>query len=261
MSIFGFMPIFASQEAMLDSLQGVISSEQVHRAFEIVKRNYFVPQEQEELTLCAYPFPIRLPTGRSFNMSAINIYAVYMEYLNLQPGLSVLDIGCGTCFSTALIRYLVGDRAHIDACDLFPDIVEFGKQNLKRFSQETGISVANIHVQVSNGMVPRLRKYDRIYCGASCPPKMLQSLYDLLDRKGILVTPCGDQMLKIEKDAQGNVSFASFMDVRFGELVVPTSDEMHRAFSLTNGMYSKYQTHVKRGIKLGYEDVTITCTK
>lgn len=254
------MPIFASHEAMLESLQGVITKDEIQRAFQVVKRNYFVPPEQEELALCAYPFPIRLPTGRVFNMSAINIYAVYMEYLDLKPNQRVLDIGSGTCFSTALLRYLVGEHGQVDACDLFPDIIAFGKSNLLRFQQETSVSISNINLFVGNGLLPTLKKYDRIYCGASCPEKQLHWLYNMLDRNGILVTPCGDHMLKVVKDAQGQVTFSYFMDVRFGELVQPSTEEVEKAYANTCCMYSKFHK-AKRNVSLGFEDVHIIMNK
>ncbi len=61
------------------------------------------------------------------------------------------------------------------------------------------------------------RTYDRIHVGACCPTPRLQSLIDLLNPGGILVTPNEDSLVKVTRSADGqSTSVDKLASVRYG---------------------------------------------
>ncbi|MBA4496210.1 protein-L-isoaspartate O-methyltransferase [Paenactinomyces guangxiensis] len=51
-----------------------------------------------------------------------------LELLDIQPGMKVLEIGTGSGYSTALLKYLVGDEGSVVSIDIEPEMTIWAKQ-------------------------------------------------------------------------------------------------------------------------------------
>jgi len=110
--------------------------------------------------------------------------------------------------------------------------VHFARQNVAKLMEKNKSLRMNCEFETRNCFIPDMldRKFDRIHCGASCPIMKLKDLVSLLKPSGILVTPCGSELLKITKDLEGeNFTKKNLTSVRYGELVVPSKIEVHQA--------------------------------
>jgi precorrin-6B methylase 2 len=58
-----------------------------------------------------------------------------VEALQLAPGHSVLDVGCGCGMVAALASILVGPRGHVVGIDVRRDAVEISKGNVRRLNE------------------------------------------------------------------------------------------------------------------------------
>lgn len=90
----------------------------------------------------------------------------------INPGETVLDVGCGTGFDLAYAAHLVGPSGHVSGIDLTPEMVEKAVQNL------TNAGVSNAEVQLAgSGPIP----YDN-------------HTFDVIISNGVLnLSPCKDK--------------------------------------------------------------------
>jgi len=91
------------------------------------------------------------------------------------------------------------------------------------------MSFPNIKIFRRNCFIPDYYDipYDRIHVGASCPSQHLATLSRMLAPGGILLTPCGNDLLKISVDYSNppKATRESVLAVIYGELIItPTSD-------------------------------------
>jgi len=219
-----------SNQELISNLKSndVIRSASVEEALLTIPRGEFVP---EDLKAEAYlDSPIRLPT-LAFNISAPHMYGICLENLQLQPGNSFLDIGCGCGHMTALASYIVGKTGLVHGIDLRKDIIDFAQSNIQKFSQKSGIEFKNIKFFVRNCFLPiaEEKTYDRIHSGACCPEAWLGQLLAKLAPGGILVTPLGDRLVRVTKNLKGEVTTEKLMGVRYSDLIVPSEAEIKEA--------------------------------
>jgi len=175
--------------------------------------------------------PIRV-ASMGFNISAPHMYGVCLENLNIEPGMSFLDIGSGCGHFTALGSYLVGKDGISHGIEIRQDIVEFGQSNLKKFAEKSRMDFSNCKFLLRNCFLPVFnpQQYDRIHVGACCPEAKLKDLVTLLKPNGILVTPLLDKLVRVTKSADGKSHETKFlMAVRYGDLIVPSEAEIKDA--------------------------------
>jgi len=128
---------------------------------------------------------------------------------------------------TALGGFLVGPNGKAHGLDIISAAIEMGVVGLKKVG-ERGIDLSNSTFEKRNVFITdfELRRWDRIHVGASCPHKEKHKLYELLNPGGILVMPIGNSFIKAEKDMNGLTKESKLLDVRYGELVLPTPEEI-----------------------------------
>jgi len=207
---------------------GVLKSATVEEAMLKIPRGEFVTEDLKEEAYIDTPLRI---ASMAFNISAPHMYAVCLEQLNLQPGMSFLDIGSGSGHFTALAAYLVGNKGISHGIDIRQDIVSFGETNCKSLATKIGLDFTCLKFFLRNCFLPTINaiQYDRIHVGACCPEANLQDLVKLLKPNGILVTPLLDKMVKVTKLSDGKVKTDFLMSVRYGDLIIPSEAEVKEA--------------------------------
>ena len=98
-----------------------------------------------------------------------------LEHLDVQPGQRVLDVGCGSAWTTALLAHLVGPEGDVTGVEVVPELVEFGRSNLARLDPH------------ALGW-PARAPYDRILVSAEAH-EVPEALVDQLADDGRMVAP------------------------------------------------------------------------
>lgn len=134
-----------------------------------------------------------LPIGSGGTNSQPTTVRNMLELLDVQPGDRVLDVGCGSGWTTAILSRLVGCEGSVVGVELEPELVRFGRTNLG--------DRANARIeQAAPGVLgrPAGAPYDRILVSAmagSVPPQLIEQLID----DGLMVIPVEDTMLVVRR--------------------------------------------------------------
>src|SRR3954468_5752475 len=111
--------------------------DRVAEAFGAVARESFLPDHQRRSS--SYDGP--LPIGHGQTNSQPRTVESMLRLLDVKPGHKVLDVGCGSGWTTALLARLTGPTGRVLGVELEPELVEFGTENLDRM----GTPWASIH--------------------------------------------------------------------------------------------------------------------
>ncbi|CAL8462859.1 g2393 [Coccomyxa elongata] len=225
----------ASNDDLINNLRrmGVLTSEKVVKAMRTCARNMFLPEAHRNLDEAFVDSPVRLD-ALDFNVSAPHMHATCLQELDLQPGHRFLDVGSGCGIVAACAAVLVGKMGRSVGIDIKQPAVQLGRvsvQNLIRSEPEYASKAADVHFFVHNVFIPSLRhkgQYDRVHCGAACPPSKLVFLLELLRPEGgLIVTPVEPSDLRVlTKAPDGSVRQRIISQVRYSTLEVPSDAEM-----------------------------------
>lgn len=169
------------KEDLLEGMRGRIS-DRVIEAMSRVPRELFVP---EELRSEAY-YDLPLPIGFGQTISAPHMVAIMCEILDLQEGMTVLEVGGGRGYHAAVMAYMVGPKGHVYSVERIPELVARARENLSR------AGITNVTMVEGDGSLglPEHAPYDRISVAATAP-KVPEPLKQQLRPGGKLVIPVG----------------------------------------------------------------------
>jgi len=161
----------------------------VTHAFELVPRTGFLPAGAR--WRATYDGPLDIGHGQT--NSQPRTVADMLTLLDVEPGMTVLDVGSGSGWTTALLSVLVGSSGRVYGVELVPDLVAFGRRNIRRFPNAT-ITLALPDVLG----LPDHAPYDRILVSAE-PRVLPQELVDQLGPEGRMVIPVAGEMVLVER--------------------------------------------------------------
>jgi protein-L-isoaspartate(D-aspartate) O-methyltransferase len=175
-----------------------------------VPRHEFVPVEVRAYAYVNSPLPI----GCNKTISQPFIVALMTDLLDLQPADRVLEIGTGLGYQAAILSALVKQVYSVEI------IEELAQQAKRRLAQQ---GCANVQLRLGNGFYgwPEHAPYDKIIVTAGTdlvPPPLLNQL----KAGGRMVIPTGlpdsQQLVLVEKDANGRIKAKNILRVRFSLL-------------------------------------------
>jgi protein-L-isoaspartate(D-aspartate) O-methyltransferase len=206
----------------------------VIEAFRKIKRQDFVRPGDESLAEIDAPLGI----GHGQTISQPATVAFMLEKLRPEPGEKILDIGCGSGWTTALLAKLVGERGRVYGVERIPELKDFAVSNINKYIRSGGCSaevagqsgrsfIENgvAHIICSDGYhgLPEFAPFDKILVSAAAeevPPELLREL----KIGGRLILPLGEQyqsqsIVVIEKFAERKFKTKSYPGFVFVPLV------------------------------------------
>lgn len=189
----------STKQSLIDHLQyevGVLDDPRIKEAFDAVDRADFVPEDYRPEVYEDYAVPIHY--GQT--ISQPTVVAFMLEKLAPQPGDTVLDVGTGSGWTTALLAYLVGEEGTVIGKEIVPELASFGAQNLER----TDVQNARIEEAGDTLGAPDDAPFDRILVSAA-GETLPEELVKQLNKGGRMVIPIDDYLEVIEKHYDGSI--------------------------------------------------------
>lgn len=189
-----------------------IKDKNIIYAMRTVPRHLFVNDDLQSEAYNDGPLPI----GFDQTISQPYIVAFMTEVLKVEQRHSVLEIGTGCGYQSAILSLLTN---HVISLERIKELAESAQSRLKK------LGYTNVDVINANGWngYKQNAPYDRIIvtAGAKMIPK---PLINQLANGGIMVIPVGKIMFSqtlriISKDSNGNVNKEISLPVRFVQLV------------------------------------------
>jgi protein-L-isoaspartate(D-aspartate) O-methyltransferase len=203
--------IAAYAEMSADRVGRAGFSERVMAAMRKVPRHEFVPAELRHLAYIDSPLPI----GYEKTISQPFIVALMTDMLDLKPEDTVLEVGTGLGYQSAVLAELAKTVCTVEI------IEELAAEARKRL---TRLGYKNIEYKVGDGSVGWMQRapFDKIIVTAA-PDLIPASLLTQLKPNGRMIIPAGiedaQQLLLVEKDPAGRTRTKELIPVRFSTLV------------------------------------------
>lgn len=194
---------------LVEGLQrrGIIADARLAEAFATVPRHLFLPGVDPERVYSDQAIITKEQDGIGISSSSQPaMMAIMLGQLLPEPGQRVLEIGAGTGYNAALLRFLVGPRGRVTTVDVDADIVAEAR------AQTTAAGYPDLHVVLGDGGYGYAddAPYDRIILtvGAS---DLLPAWREQLRPSGLLVLPLslGPGMFSVAFRQQSNGTLIS----------------------------------------------------
>jgi protein-L-isoaspartate(D-aspartate) O-methyltransferase len=184
----------------------VLKTDVVIEAFKGVDRGDFFKGNLKRYAYEDSPFPI----GPAQTISQPYTVAFMLELLQPKEDSVILDVGCGSCYTTALLAFMA-KKGKVVGVEIEDSLVEFCKNNLSKYSFN------NIEIHNAN-KVPECEDllYDRILVSASAYV-LPKELIDALKDDGIMVIPIRSSIFLIKKK-NGQIFSREYPGFAFVEL-------------------------------------------
>jgi protein-L-isoaspartate(D-aspartate) O-methyltransferase len=169
--------------------RNLIRSERVREAFLAVPRELFVADFAAREGLEAVYRDDAIPTKEDehgiplSSSSQPAIMAPMLEHLELEEGMSVLEVGAGTGYNAALLSALVGERGRVVSLDVDAELAGQARRALR----DHGARVRVVHADGRSGF-DQSAPYDRIIITASADT-VPRAWFEQLTDGGLLVAP------------------------------------------------------------------------
>lgn len=166
-------------------------AERLRGAFERVHRRDFLPARQ----LGFAREDTALPIGYGQTNSQPSTVREMLDLLDVRPATRVLDVGCGSGWTTALLGDLVGPEGEVVGVELVPELVTWGRENLTSYAMPwTRIEQASEDLLG----VPELGPYDRVLVSAEAS-RIPAELLGQLRVGGLMVVPVRGRMTVVRR--------------------------------------------------------------
>lgn len=168
----------------------MMSMDAIEQAFKKIHRQDFVPGSLKDQVNIDAPLPI----GFGQTNSQPTTVRLMLEWLDVQPGEKVLDLGSGSGWTTALLSNITGPKGSVFAVEIIPELVKLGRNNCNN----AGVQDVKFFQAGKEYGLAEHSPYDRILVSASAK-KLPEELLVQLKISGKLVIPVRNDILEITK--------------------------------------------------------------
>lgn len=192
------MTVYNSNDQLVDALiqQNSLKSQPLKEAFFNIDRQDFVKKADWGVAYEDRPLSI----GPEATISQPTTVAMMLEALQLKAGESVLDIGSGSGYATALIAKTVGPLGAVLGLEIQADLCGFSRNNLVQYNLEQ-VSILQAKEDVI-GMPGK--QFDKILVSAAAK-QLPEGLLDQLKLEGVLVIPIKSEVWVLTKTSRGEI--------------------------------------------------------
>ena len=185
-----------------------IFDKNVLNAIKTVPRHEFISFQYSSMAYMDGPLPI----GQGQTISQPYIIGYMTEALKVKPHHTVLEIGTGCGYQTAVLSLLVKKVISLEINNFLAVTSE------KRLSR-LGYENVEVHQTNGNSGWEEHAPYPRIMVTA-CPKKIPSDLINQLENTGIMIIPVGEEkekqaLMMVTKDKEGKVKIKPTLPVRF----------------------------------------------
>lgn len=161
---------------------GFLTDKNVESAFRNVPRHYFVMPSDYDVAYSNEPLAIM----KKQTISQPGVVSRMTEWLEIEDGQKILEIGTGSGWQTGILSNLVKSGT-VFSIERHPELVNFAKENLNK------LGINNVNVILGDGSLgyPDAAPYDRIIITAACNEIPLP-LFEQLKENGLILAPVGD---------------------------------------------------------------------
>ncbi len=192
--------------------KGVLKSQKNINVMRSVDRKDFVIESEKENAYTDYPLPI--PCGQTITRPSQ--MAFILEFLDIQKGEKVLEVGSGSGWGTAILAELVGKTGQVWSVEIKPELVEFGIKNLQKYN----FTQVNLLQARSTYGLPEHAPYDKIIISAS-GDKLEEAFFNQLKIGGKMTIPTKDKLVLLTKQNESEYKTKSFKGFVFVPLIKP----------------------------------------
>jgi protein-L-isoaspartate(D-aspartate) O-methyltransferase len=197
------------------------------RAFECVRREHFLPQDQREWAIADVPLDIDCGQTNSQPSTVADM----LDLLAPECGDSILDLGSGSGWTSALLAVMAGPEGRIVGVERHAELIARAREAVVDSFAEAGLGPdtdaqhpAPIEfVEARPGVLgtPELGPFDRILVSAGAD-HLPEALVEQLAVGGSMVIPVGEEMLLVERPGEDleSVEVTRHGRYRFVPLVV-----------------------------------------
>jgi protein-L-isoaspartate(D-aspartate) O-methyltransferase len=172
-----------------------IRDERVIEAVRATPRERFFPEDAQGEAYADRPGAI----GLGQTISQPYIVALMTQHLDVRPGHTVLELGTGSGYQTAILARLAGEVYSIERLKPLLD---------DAFERVLSLGVRNVHFRHGDGTVgwPERAPFDRILVAAGAPVLPAALLKGQLKDGGVAVLPVGphDEQMLVEVHKRGD---------------------------------------------------------
>lgn len=201
------------------------SNEELIAAFASVERERFVgkgpwpifigsgyiPTVSDDPTLLYQDILVGLATDRGINNGQPSLHARCLAACDPKPGETVVHVGAGTGYYTAILATLVGSAGSVLAYEIEADLAELARGNLRH--------LPNVNVLSASATEAQIPKANVIYvcAGAANPPDTWLDALTIGGRLAFPLTPTNEYgcMLLVTRRSETEYAASSILRVAF----------------------------------------------
>lgn len=207
---------------------GYLKTPSIIQAFKKVDRADFVRPEYRDAAYEDHPLPI----GFGQTISQPLTVALMLEWLAPLPGDRILDIGCGSGWTTALLASIAGKKGRVIGIERISQLAEFAKSNLAKYpllqhtrlrppEADYGGQASSVQIISADASVGYEKEapFDRILASAAAFGEIPPAWKEQLTIGGRIVAPVEDSLVVIDKVSRDKYQTAKHWGFAFVPLV------------------------------------------
>ena len=197
----------------------LIQSDKVLRAFLAVDRGHFVHPSKRDAAYLDEP-----SHHGTFHLSAPHMYATVLEALDLEEGLSFLNIGSGSGYLSFLVAKITGCASINHGIEQHKELVEHAASRCAKIEAYRDMNSIRFRAGDAFSLNTNSgQKYDRIYVGGGIKDSAATIFQNLLNVGGLMVAPREDELVCIHRISGDRFDSRAVTSVRFHPLTEPST--------------------------------------